>query len=336
MSYSYLRIILLTTLFISTSLSAENDVNTCPFEEDDNEEISVEELSDNNDNVAFFSFFDETHKSISSGVESLVQNIDDFFTESSHAYESSGSYLRLRQNVIFREAGVVDSSTDIRFKLRLPNTEKRLKLFFETRTEDDPNNILTGSENAPTTNVKEDDFRLAVQTESDEKYGFKFKPRLGIHLGSEIDPYVKFRLNKDKEYVKWNLKWHETLQWYDSIGWGLDSYFELGRKISDNDLFRSSTFARWQNVTDKFDLSHVFSMSHVFSKRRALSYYVGAYGVSEPTVHATHYLLGATYRQNIHKDYLFFEIEPQIRYEKTNDFHADHSLALRLEVLFKR
>lgn len=336
MSYSFLKVSCLIMFFFSSSLSAEDEAKIFePYDAD--EEISIEDSPDNNENTPFFSFFDSTEERISSGVESLAKNVDDFFTESGAVYDSSGSYLRLRQNMVFQEAGVIDHTTDIRFKLRLPKTEKKLKLFFETKPEDDPNNILTGSESAPTTDVKEGDYRLALQADHGEKYGFKFKPRLGLRLNSsDIEPYVKFRLIKDREYVKWHLKWHETLQWYDSIGWGLDSYFELGRKINEGDLFRSSTFARWKNETDIFDWSHVFSMYHVYSNRRALSYYVGAYGVSEPTVHASHYLLGATYRQNIHKDYLFFEIEPQIKYQKINDFEAEHSLALRLEFIFKQ
>ena len=77
-------------------------------------------------------------------------------------------------------------------------------------------------------------------------------------------------------------------------------------------------------------------MIHTLSKRRAVSYFVGAYGISEPTVHATHYIVGATYRQNIHKDYLFYELSPQLEYKKENDFHSEFSLLFRVEIIFKK
>jgi hypothetical protein len=306
--------------------SDEDDTETCPEDTPDKSDLEK----------PIISYLDATQKSISSRVESLARNIDEFFTKNGDVYDSSGTYLRLRHNAVSSEGGVIDYTTDVRFKLRLPNTQKKLKLFFETNTDKDPDNISTSAENTPTTEVKEGDSVLGLQAESREKYGIKFRPTVGVHLGSVIDTFVKFRFRKEKAYVKWNLKWHETLQWYDSIGWGVDSYFELSKKINGEDLFRSSTFARWTNETDQFELSQVFSMFHVFSKRKALTYYAGAYGVSEPEVHATYYLLGANYRQNIYKDYFFIEIEPQIKYQEINDFHAEHSLTFRLEITFKK
>jgi len=53
-------------------------------------------------------------------------------------------------------------------------------------------------------------------------------------------------------------------------------------------------------------------------------------------VHTTQYLVGSIYRQNIHKDYLFIEIEPQIRYQRINRFHPEHSIAFRFELVFKK
>lgn len=320
---------------IDTGMPDDNE--TDEDESDDESETCPENKPDkNNIEKPFFSFLESTHQSISSGVELMARNIDEYFTENGDIYDSSGSYLRLRQNIISREGGIVETTTDTRFKLRLPNTQKKLKLFFETSSEKEPEYISSQIENTPTAEIKDGDSILGLQADTRDKYGFKFKPTVGVRLGSNADIFVKFRFRKEKEFTKWNLKWHETLQWYDSIGWGVDSYFELNKKIHDDVLFRSSTFARWTNEEDQFDLSQVFSLYHVFNKKKAISYYAGAYGVSEPVVYATQYLLGANYRQNIYKDYLFIEIEPQIRYQKINEFHAEHSLTFRLEVLFKK
>ena len=77
-------------------------------------------------------------------------------------------------------------------------------------------------------------------------------------------------------------------------------------------------------------------MFHAIGKNKALSYYAGVYGLSEPQLHATHYLLGLTYRQSIHKDYLFIEIQPQILYQKINGFQPEHTLLFSLEMMFKK
>lgn len=284
----------------------------------------------------FFSFLDEPQEYITAKMESMARNLDEYFTDNRDYYVSSGSYLKIRQSVVLKERGIIQSPRSVSFKLRLPNTEKRLKIFFETPTEKQPYDISTQTEETPPkTALSEGEYILGIQGESGEKYGWKYKPTLGVNIDSKLDPFARFRLTRDYQFTKWNINWQETPYWYDSIGWGFDSYFELNKRISDPYLFRSATFAGWVYETDNFDLSHVFSLFHSLSDKKKMSYYAGAYGLSKPNIHTTHFLLGITYRQNIHRNYLFFEVEPQILYQKINRFHPEHSLTFRLEMVFQ-
>ncbi len=303
-----------------------SDEEICP----EDETVSTE-IDD-----SFFSFFDASQEYVSSSVESMARNMDEFFTSNRDFYDTSGSYLSLKQNVIFREKGIIEYTSKVKFKLRLPNTEKNLKLFFESPEDKNPYDISTQTENIPTTSEEEANNILGVQADSGERFGWKYKPSIGLKLGSTIDPFVRFRFSKEFNFAKWNIKWDEVPYWYDSSGWAFDSYLELNRKIREDNLFRSATFARWKNETDQFELSQVFSMFHTISKKKALSYYAGVYGVSEPNVHTTHFLLGLNYRQSIHKDYLFIEVKPQILYQRINDFHAEHSVLFSVEIIFKK
>lgn len=311
-----------------------------------NQELSDEELSDDeicvdeikepdNADKPFFSFLDGTQETISSGIESLARNLDDFFTVNSDYYETSGSYLRLKQNVIFSEGGIINYKTEASFKLRLPNTEKKFKLFFDTPSVRTPYDNSTQTAKETATGVTEGNYVLGIQAESGEKFGWKYKPTLGIDIDNKIDPFARFRFSRESKFGKWDYRWHETPFWYNSFGWGFDSYFELNRNISAETLFRAATFAGWREDTEYFDLSHVFSMFHVYSGKKAMSYFAGVYGTSEPEINTTHFLLGLTYRQNIHKDYLFMEIVPQIIYQKINRFNPEHTITFRLEMLFK-
>lgn len=303
-----------------------------PFEEG-NEVNAEEELEAEK---PFFSFLDTPQEYLSSGVEVMAKSIDGFFVADEIFYESSGSYLRLINSTIFDEGGNKRSFNDVRFKLRLPETQKRLKVFFESSPSDEPYNVTTQTENFPKTVTDEDDYVLGIQAESGEGFGWKYKPRIGAHLGSSVEPFVQFKFSREDKLGQWTLSWDEIPYWDDSVGWGFDSSLVFNRKIDEKNLFRSSTFAGWKNVTEQFELRQVFALFHTFSSRRAISFYTGAYGVSEPEVHTTEYLVGSIYRQNIHKDYLFIELEPQIRYQRINNFRAEHSIALRFELLFKK
>lgn len=317
------------------------------LDDDDSTESSEDIVEDSEDIVddspikaeaekPFFSFLDTHQEFISSGVETAARNIDEFFSDDKVFYESSGTYLRLRADAIINERGERTYQGDVKLKLRVPNTKKKLKFTLESDPNEKPDEISGQGENTPIEAIEEKDYFAGLQAELGKKESWKFKPSIGLRLGSPVEFYFKFRIKRKYEFNKWSLHIHETPYWFESSGWGSDSYLELNRKVTGNDLFRASTFARWTNESNKFELSQVFSMFHTLSKRRAVSYFTGVYGESEPTVSATHYLLGLSYRQNIHKDYLFVELMPQIKYEKSNDFHAEHSITLRLEIVFKK
>lgn len=286
---------------------------------------------------AFFTWLDRNKNYVTSRIELMARSMDDYLSETTDPYDSSGSYLRIRQNFIIRERGKTETPTQVSFKLRLPNTEKKLKLFFETPQSRNPYDASSSTKDTPPATTSENkNYAIGVQGESGERFGWKYKPTIGADIDSGVDPFLRFRFTKDIQFVKWDINWQETPYWYNSLGWGFDSYFEINKRISEQDLFRSATFAGWIYDTDNFDLSHVFSMFHTLDAKKHLSYYAGVYGVSKPVLYTTEFLLGLTYRQDLHKHYLFFEVEPQIRYQEINRFHPEHSLTFRLELLFKK
>lgn len=285
---------------------------------------------------SFFSFIDKSQKFISSGVEALARNMDQFFSDDKDFYSSNGSSLRLREDTVFSERGKKDSESNVSFNLRLPKTEKKLKIFFETSAEADPSDVTTQAESTPAALAAKSDYVAGIQGESGERFGWKYKAILGGHFVPRFEPFMKFKFRREDKFDKWSINWQETPYWYTTFGWGFDSYLEFNRKIANGNLFRSATFAGWRKENDFFTLSHVFTMFHALDKKKAMSYYMGVYGLSEPKIHTTNFLLGLTYRQNIHKDYLFIELAPQVKYEKINNFRAEHTLLFRLEMVFNK
>lgn len=333
-------------IFFPVTVAAENIEANIPISEDKIISTDIDEfIEEDGDDLEveslvvekpFFSFLDTPQEVISFGVESFAKTVDEFFSNDKVFYETSGTYLRLNVDTILSENGKREYQGDLKLKLRLPHTKNKLKLTIESDPNSKTDETNLQGEDTPAEAIEEKSYFTGVQATLGKKDAWQFKPSLGIRLGSTLEPYVRFRFKRKYDLNQWGLYWHETPYWFDSFGWGVDSYIELNKKITDKDLFRASTFARWTNQSDQFELSQTFSMFHTLSKRRAISYFVGVYGISEPTVFATHYLLGLKYRQNIHKGYLFFELLPQIRYEKTNDFRAEHSIIFRLEMVFKK
>ncbi len=261
---------------------------------------------------------------------------DEFFSEDKAFYDRSGTFLRLRTDIIRDERGAVHTVADFRLKLRMPNTKKKVNVVVESDTDTRKDEVASPTDTTPVEQQDKKKYFIGVQGSVGKQEHWRFKPSVGLRLSSDVNVYVKFRISRLYEFDKWSFHFNENFYSFRTTGSGADTSFDISNKVNENTLFRSSSLARWTHETQYFELSQTFSMLHTLSKRRAVSYYIGAYGKSEPVTHATHYLIGASYRQNIHKDYLFVELIPQIQFKKINNFDAEYSFILRLEMIFKK
>ena len=338
--------ILFLHLFVSVSVYAIDEItnfenqDVCIDLEDEIENESLE--SDNegnetpsNNESSYFSYLDSSHQYISSGINSLASNLDAFFANEKTEYSLSGSYLRLSYSSVLNEAGKVSNSSNTGFKLRLPLTEKKIKFVLETDTAETSSSQTQPVTTKTTESSDENEVFAGVQATIKDVEHWRFRSSTGVRLADSFDPYVRLNMDWRDKYGNWNFHWNENPYWSNSARWALDSLFEIDRNISKKILFRSSSFARWTETLDYFTLSQVFSISQVLSDKSAVSYQAGVYGVNEPEVATTNYLLSMNYRRNIYKDYLFFEFTPQINYLATENFNPAHSITFKLDMIFK-
>ena len=334
------------SLFISASvysadkmISDENQEVCLDLEEGD----EYENLKYDDKNItiqpktesSYFSYLDSSQQYISSGLNSLATNLDAFFASEKTDYALSGSHLRLSYLSILNEEGKLSNSSNISFKLRLPNTEKKLKFVLETDTAELDSNSTQTTKSNTTDNVDEKEYFAGLQATLKDVEHWRFRSSTGVRLTDSFDPYIRLNMDWRDKYGNWNLHWNENPYWSNSARWGLDSLFEIDRNITKTTLFRSSSLARWTERLDYFNLSQVFSIFQVLSDKSAVSYQAGVYGIDEPEITTTNYLLSMSYRRNIYKDYLFFEFTPQINYIKTENYSPEHSVAFKLDMIFK-
>jgi len=332
---SFFISILFCSLFPINGLATENLVNDVASSNTTSSKKSNDSIE--KEDETFFSFFDGSYNYISTNVESLARNLDEYLSSDKVEYKNSGTLLRLREDIVWSDSDDVSLKTDIRLKLRLPHTQKKTRLVFQSRARD--RHFAASDERYSSFIAIEKESEEPSAEDKDkakEKPFWKFRPSIGLYLGTTVDTYIKFRVNHQQSFGRWRISWDETPYFVDSFGWGLDSYFEISRDIAEQDLFRSATFAGWRHDIDYFELSQFFSMNYWLGNKSAISYFTGIYGISEPKIHTTEYLFGITYRRNLHKNYLFLEVKPEVKYRKINGFEPEHSLIFRLEMLFNK
>lgn len=284
----------------------------------------------------FFSFLDTPQKTISSGLESMARSIDEFFANEKVFYESSGSNVRYSIDTLFEEGGRITTVGKLDVSLRLPQTEKKLKLVLESDPVEKQSTLERATAVPPAGQTTEQNYYAGLQSEFGKANKWRFKPSVGLKLHFPIEYYVRLRSFRDFNFSKWNLHLTESIYWYDTTGAGFDSEMEWNRLIGDGLLFRASSLVRNTEEYQRFDLSQTFAVTQTLSERRAVTYSIGFFGNSEPNIHATDYVIQARYRQIVHGDYFFMELVPQVRYRIENAFTEEDSLLVRFEWLFQR
>ncbi len=327
-------------LSLSVTQVVAQDGNTpdkdCSDDAPNCEEENVSPLDEHSkDGKPFFSFLDKPQDVMSTGLTGMTTYMDEFFAEERVFYDKTGSYLRLTADTVFDKNGEIGYVGDVKLKLRLPRTEEKLKLTFESDPEEQRDTLDRIQEDSPEQAARNRDYYGGIQTTLGDERKWRFNPSIGVKFDKPIDIFLRLRMDRNYKTGDWLFRPSQTFYTFKEKGFGSDTAFQLDYQLTDNVLFRSSSFIRYQDENDYFEPSQVFSLFHSLSSRRGVTYQLGVYGVSEPAWQATDYLAQLRYRQNIHSNYLYVELIPRADYRRDNDFESEHSLTLRLEMVLE-
>lgn len=284
---------------------------------------------------SIFAFLDAPQETLSYGLKEMAMAMDEFFAEERVFYDKTGSYVRLTADAVHEEGVGFSYAGDVKVKLKLPRTEKKLKFTFESNPEQQRDSIDRDLEESPSQAAQSKEYFAGIQTTLGDEEKWRLKPAIGFKFSFPIDIFLRLRADRSYRTKSWLFRPSMTLYTFKEKGFGGDVSFDLNYKINDDILFRSSTFMSYKEENDYFEPSQVFSVIQSLSERRAVAYQVGIYGISEPTWLATEYLLQMRYRQNIHSDYLFMEVIPRLIYDRSKNFDSAMSVTLRLEMVFE-
>jgi hypothetical protein len=274
---------------------------------------------------------------LSGKITSFASYIDRFFGGDRHYQESNDSVLQMD---LTRVAGYgSDYKFDLatRMNLRLPVTEGRLHLLLET---DPEKNIIT--EPTPITSkiavpgqvAVPGSVALAVRYAKAREDVWHFSTDWGIKFPIPPKPFVRSRGSYSVPLGNWRLKAAESVYWFNTLGAGETTQVDLERIISPPLLFRASSIATWLNDNQNFDLRQDLSLYHTFNDRTAVLYQASVIGVSNPAYAMTDFVVFMVYRYRMHKEWLFFELSPQLHYPKDREYKPSPALSMRLEILF--
>lgn len=280
-------------------------------------------------NIPFIAPLDGTRNVVSGGVTYFANWLDNFFGDERIYEESQNSYLKLDLLEINEEGFQPRFEANLQGKLTLPNTQERLKILLES----DPGDG-TNSDDTIVEAVENQEQSLGLRYIQYTSDFVRANTDIGVRFKSGVDTFARFRLRGLFYTGQWQLRAAETLFWRDSIGYGSTTKLDVERRYATRYLFRSSSKTTWLDESRQFDMSQNLFLIHTNNIHKAIIYQAGLTAVSKPKLETTGYIVSIRLRQKIHKDWLFFEINPKVLYPQAENFHSRHSLTFKLEVIF--
>jgi hypothetical protein len=281
---------------------------------------------------------DASRNYLSEKIISFASNMDRFFGNNRNFQESNNSVLQMDLTRVAGFGGERKYNLAARANLNLPETEGRFHLLLETTPENNvtDNNVISPTESPLLRNqvVSPGSYGLATRYETIVANAWHLSTDWGLKFPVPVTPYVRTRASYSTPMGGWRIKAAESVYWFNSTGVGETTQLDEERFLSDPVLFRATSIVTWLNDTQNFNMRQDLSIFHTMNDRTALMYQASAIGVSNPQFQLTDYEVQLLYRYRMHRDWMFFELNPQLHFPKIYNYRYSPALSMRLEVLF--
>lgn len=261
----------------------------------------------------------EQRDELSDNFSTLAVGIDRFFAGDVSQQENE-SFVRLRGGAVWRRGGTLDSDSDLKLKLDLPGSKKRWKLLFESDPEEF-NDLETQTRTTPPTKRQFTDTEGstgALRFVVDETSRWKKDLDIGVRGSTPLDPFARYQLRRSEQLASgWTVQFKESMYFFNQDGWGQKTVFNIERPISEHYLWRNRIEAKYSDDDNLLETAFVVSTVHVLDDWHAIDYAVGVLAANRPVSQTTVYFINTTFRKRLYKDWLFFDIRPELAFSRS-------------------
>lgn len=273
----------------------------------------------------YLNVLDSAHSEISKRLFMISNRMDSFFGSTRGDDYASGTRLRIYWDHYKKESYPYSSKLTLRLKLDLPDLQNKIKFKFNWSQKKE--NVPKAAENSNQSNLK-----LGPKIEQERLWRLSMDSGLNVEI--PIDPFIRTRLFKTYFFGKWELLPAQEFFYYLREKLGETTTLNLDHPIRENILLRIENAATWYDNSDELATIHGPSLFQEITDKRAISYNLKAIGTNRPTFYIKDYYASVTYRQDLHRQWIYGEITPQINWPKEKKFERVLSILFRLETMF--
>lgn len=280
---------------------------------------------------------DNTQSFLSKKVLNTTNWIDSFFGNKKSLDEQNGSRVRLFYILSKEESQDFDHTPSYKVDIRLPNLQKKIQISLESSQDSEaatptPETQLSTESDSPVNTQGGE--RGSISYFFKELAETKFKLSAGARFGIPPRVFTNFRASKEHDLgYFWKLRAISNTFWEQDQGFGESLSMDFSKELSSNLNIRLVNEATWLDSSDTINASHGPTLFHILSKRRIVSYNYRQNYSNRPNYRLNEHLLNIVYRQNIHDNWLFYEMIPSLRFARYDHFHSHLGVTVKVECL---
>ena len=269
---------------------------------------------------------DRGHAAVGNQMVRFIESIDQFFGDQEYDGLRNQSYLRVGPGLRIREGRTLAFKPRVRANLQLPRTQRRVALVLSGR--DDNGDLLDDGTG------QNDDFAAALRAALIDDPFNQVDLSVGSHFRPDPDPFAKIQFEWLNPFDRFALRPAITGYWELEEGFGERTRLDIDYRLSRAALLRLRGVANYGQSTSgvEFRTSVVY-----YYKRDETSAWQIQWKLSSqtrPRSEVTQTRGFVRYRWSMFRPWLFFEVEPGLRFRRQDDFRPAPELTLRFEVVF--
>lgn len=270
-------------------------------------------------NEGFF-LLDYAHELLGAKANFLANKLDSFFATERADDEFGRTRIRIRSQYLVREQAMGELVNLYRINLRLPHLEKKFRYEFGGLDKDDE---LSPEE-------------VSELKKNKVKPIWIFNSDLGVSASINPAFTLSSRLRRNFEGNFFIYRLSEQLTFTsDQTGFIETTNFDFDHQINDTLLFRFINLKQWRMTEKDFYTNHGPTLIQQLGENSALNYSATTQTVIIDGVwYVDNYRLSFDLRQNLYKQWIYFDIIPGIDFPKNKAFRRNPFITFQLEVLF--
>lgn len=175
----------------------------------------------------------------------------------------------------------------------------------------------------------------AVQYFPVESTRSNFSWRAGVKLDqSRLEILLGPRYRYLVRLGSWDLRFTQEVIWTTDVGWQSRTRFDYERTLDRGFFFRSSLEGVWTESVNGYPYTLSLLLRQPLDTNRALEYEWINFFQTSPTDELDQELFIFRYRQRFWKEWMFLEIDPQVRFPRELGFAFTPGILFRIEMIF--